>query len=268
MSDQDYLKEITASTFKDDYRDFYDADDGYHRILFRGGHALQARELIELQTIIQSEIERFGSNIFKEGALVNPGGVTVDNKVEFVKFTEGSTVPTLDQIPDLEKFLFKGDPNNPDIAATVLAVVDKIMYIKYTTTLGEDATGESPRFNVGDQLAAGEVVSVGRAVRASFAEGDYFVQGHFVHTTEKSFMIDPEGLQPSHEPIDIGFRIKEVLVTASEDESLYDNSGAQPNFGSPGADRYKIILEPTKRTDITNDENFVFVACLEWFGNS
>ena len=41
MSDQDYLKEITASTFKDDYRDFYDADDGYHRILFRGGHALQ-----------------------------------------------------------------------------------------------------------------------------------------------------------------------------------------------------------------------------------
>ena len=263
MSDQDYLKEITASTFKDDYRDFYDADDGYHRILFRGGHALQARELIELQTIIQSEIERFGSNIFKEGALVNPGGVTVDNKVEFVKMTESSNVPSLDQLPSNPMVFKQNDlgENIDDFSAKVVGVDGKIVYLQYNNTRGGSSDGASPRFVAGDKLGAfGTVKSSGRAVRASFAEGDYFVQGHFVHTTEKSFMIDPDGSLSQHEVVDIGFRIKEVLVTASEDESLYDNSGAQPNVGAPGADRYKIILEPTKRTDIANDENFVFVA--------
>ena len=256
MSDQDYLKEITASTFRDDYRDFYDADDGYHRILFRGGHALQARELIELQTIIQSEIERFGSNIFKEGALVNPGGVTIDNKVEFVKMTESSNVPSLDQLP-ADRVV----ENQDGVMAEVLDIVGKIVYVQYIDTKSGSSDGGSPRFVTDDRLEIlGTVATSGRAVRAAFAEGDYFVQGHFVHTTEKSFMIDPDGSLSEHEAVDIGFRIKEVLVTASEDDSLYDNSGAQPNVGAPGADRYKIILEPTKRTDIASDENFVFIA--------
>ena len=256
MSDQDYLKEITASTFRDDYRDFYDADDGYHRILFRGGHALQARELIELQTIIQSEIERFGSNIFKEGALVNPGGVTIDNKVEFVKMTESSNVPSLDQLP-ADRVV----ENQDGVMAEVLDIVGKIVYVQYINTKSGSSDGGSPRFVTDDRIEIlGTVATSGRAVRAAFAEGDYFVQGHFVHTTEKSFMIDPDGSLSEHEAVDIGFRIKEVLVTASEDDSLYDNSGAQPNVGSPGADRYKIILEPTKRTDIASDENFVFIA--------
>ena len=44
----------------------------------------RARGTIESQTIIK-EIARFGSNIFKEGALIRD--VTVDNKVQFVRFS-------------------------------------------------------------------------------------------------------------------------------------------------------------------------------------
>ena len=70
-----------SSTYKDDFKD----SDNYHRILFRSGRALQARELTQAQTIIQKEMERFGRNIFKEGSVVNPGGMAPDPDYEFVK---------------------------------------------------------------------------------------------------------------------------------------------------------------------------------------
>ena len=86
------MADFTDKTFKETYRDFYDAEDGYHRVLFNSGKALQARELIESQTIIQEEIARFGRNIFKEGALVNPGGATVNNKLEYIRLDTSSIV--------------------------------------------------------------------------------------------------------------------------------------------------------------------------------
>ena len=75
-----FTESTLATTYKDDFRD----SDNYHRILFNSGKALQARELTQSQTIIQKEIERFGSNIFKQGGAVNGGNLTVDNKVEYV----------------------------------------------------------------------------------------------------------------------------------------------------------------------------------------
>ena len=75
-----YTETLFANTYKDDFSD----SDNYHRILFNSGKALQARELTQMQTIIQAEIERFGSNVFKEGAAVNPGGGTLNEKYEFI----------------------------------------------------------------------------------------------------------------------------------------------------------------------------------------
>ena len=50
---------------------------------------------LKLQTIIQEEISRFGRNIFKDGASVNPGKPTVDNAFEFIKLdTSVNTLPT------------------------------------------------------------------------------------------------------------------------------------------------------------------------------
>ena len=71
-----------ASTYKDDFAD----SAGFHRILFNSGKALQARELTQLQTILQTQIERFGSNIFKEGAVVKPGGANLNQKYELQLF--------------------------------------------------------------------------------------------------------------------------------------------------------------------------------------
>ena len=42
------------------YYDDYDENKDYHRMLFRPAVPLQARELTQLQTILQQQIERFG----------------------------------------------------------------------------------------------------------------------------------------------------------------------------------------------------------------
>ena len=76
-----------STTYKDDFRD----SDHYHRILFNSGRALQARELTQLQTITQKELERLGRHVFKEGSVVLPGGLTVDFNYAFVKLETSDT---------------------------------------------------------------------------------------------------------------------------------------------------------------------------------
>ena len=56
------------------YFDDFDSQDDYHKVLFKPGYPVQARELNNLQSILQNQIERFGQHFFKEGAKVIPGG--------------------------------------------------------------------------------------------------------------------------------------------------------------------------------------------------
>ena len=66
---------LNASPYYDDF----DPSKNHHRILFRPGFAVQARELTQLQSALQSQIEKHGSHIFKEGAVVVPGNGRVQN---------------------------------------------------------------------------------------------------------------------------------------------------------------------------------------------
>jgi hypothetical protein len=52
------------------YYDDFDENKNFHRVLFTPGVAVQARELTQLQSILQNQIERFGSNIFRTGTIV------------------------------------------------------------------------------------------------------------------------------------------------------------------------------------------------------
>ena len=54
------------------FDDFNPAND-YHKVLFKPGYPVQARELSNLQSILQNQIEKFGKHFFKEGAKVIPG---------------------------------------------------------------------------------------------------------------------------------------------------------------------------------------------------
>ena len=72
------------------YYDDYDETKNFHKILFRPANAIQARELTQLQSIIQNQVERFGNHVFKEGSLVMGGTVTVNKEYYAVKVNDAN----------------------------------------------------------------------------------------------------------------------------------------------------------------------------------
>ena len=70
------------------YFDDFDVENQYYRVLFKPGYAVQARELTQLQTMLQNQIEQFGDNIFKEGSIVKGCNFTNLNDLQFVKMRD------------------------------------------------------------------------------------------------------------------------------------------------------------------------------------
>ena len=76
---------IVKHNFTDYTLDDFDETKNYHRILFRPGYAVQARELTQLQTTLQAQIDRYGQYAFKDGSRVVNGKVTLNVEYDFVK---------------------------------------------------------------------------------------------------------------------------------------------------------------------------------------
>jgi hypothetical protein len=262
---------LFATTYKDDYKD----SDNYHRILFNSGRALQARELTQMQTIIQSEMSRFARNLFKEGASVNPGGPTLNSKYEFVKLnTSTNALPATPST--LIDAIFTGQTSG--LRATVLEVVatagadPATLYVQY---LGGDVGGASTalRFTPGEDIEAtisGSNVTltvqttnttlnpaIGTGVKFSIASGDFFTQGHFVFNEAQSIIVSK--YSPTYTGV-VGFKVTEDVVTATDNSALYDNQGAVPNVSAPGADRYRIRLTLIDQVDVDSADAFVYLA--------
>ena len=89
---------INTNLNQSPYFDDYDQDKQFNRILFKPGFAIQARELTQLQSILQNQIQQFGDNIFKEGSIVKGCTFTSIDDLDYVKLREGTVTtfnPTL-----------------------------------------------------------------------------------------------------------------------------------------------------------------------------
>jgi hypothetical protein len=73
------------------YFDDFSEDKNFHRVLFKPGVAVQARELTQLQTILQDQIERFGNNILKEGTIIKGCNFTEIQDLAYVKILDLQT---------------------------------------------------------------------------------------------------------------------------------------------------------------------------------
>ena len=84
--------DLNVSPYYDDFTE----GSNFHRVLFRPAFSVQARELTQMQSILQNQIERLGSHFFKEGAVVIPGQVGLDHPYSFVtlqtKFTDTNSI--------------------------------------------------------------------------------------------------------------------------------------------------------------------------------
>jgi len=268
-------KTFTSNVFPSSYKDDFIDSDNYHRVLFNSGRALQARELTQLQTIIQEEIGRFGRNVFKEGAAVNPGGPTITNDYEFIKLnTLSHPLPADPQ--SLVGTVLTG-PNIAGGSGIQVRVLEFVaatgsdpatLYVQYINT-ANGITGDNPiRMAAGNVItnvgtattlqvanAVGTELPVGRGCKISNAAGDFFTRGHFVFAKGQSVILSKYTRYPTKV---VGFKVTEDIVTSADDTALYDNQGATPNLASPGADRYRIRLTLTTKDQINSDENFVY----------
>ena len=70
------------------YFDDFNENKNYYKIMFQPGVAVQARELNQLQTILQNQVERFGDNIFKKGTIVDGCNITFIPALNYVKLRD------------------------------------------------------------------------------------------------------------------------------------------------------------------------------------
>ena len=262
------------------YYDDFDKDDNFYRVLFKPGFPVQARELTTLQSILQNQVESFGSHIFKEGSMVIPGNINYDNQYYSVKINEQHlgidvsvyaekligkkvTGQTTGIVAIVDNYLLKGSSyGNEEFTLFVKYLRsgdnNSVAYFEDGEVLivDESFTYGNTTISSGDTVA--DLVSLnacGRGSAASIGEGVYFIRGTFVNVSSSTLILDPYSDLPSYR---VGLTILEELVTAKDDTSLYDNAKGYSNYAAPGADRLKITATLSKKslTDF-NDTSFV-----------
>ena len=72
--------------------DDFDSTKNYHRILYKPGYAVQARELTQSQTILQDQISKFGLGIYADGSNVSGGSIFVDANITTVKIASNNNI--------------------------------------------------------------------------------------------------------------------------------------------------------------------------------
>lgn len=269
------------------YFDDFDADKNFYKVLFKPGKPIQSRELNTIQSILQNQIETFGSNIFKEGSPVS-SGIFYDPDYAAVKLNQFSF--GVDISLYIEKYIgttVRGEVSG--ISATIKEVVFPdngeiehiTLYVKY---LESDSEFTQNSFIDGESLLSTEIISYGinniiisegvafaslisndaTAVGSSvsISDGVYFIRGFFVNVSKQTLILDHFSNTPSYR---VGFRVVENLITAKEDSTLYDNARGFTNYAAPGADRFSLKLFLTKKplSDNQNDANFVELMRVE-----
>ena len=255
------------------YWDDFSIDKDFYRVLFRPGFAVQARELTQLQTILQNQIEQFGNHFFKDGTIVIPGSVAYDDKYFALKLQSTFGADTVsDYISNYapgyptatsEGAIITGATSGvtAQVVKAVAAVGDDpdTLFLKYlssnttdnsTTTFTDDEEIKAIRAITGyaadivsAQCLATSATATGSA--ASVTEGIFFIRGFMCRTAGSTITLDKYTNTPSYR---IGFDITEGLVTPEEDTSLLDNATGSSNYAAKGAHRLKITLTLAKRT--------------------
>jgi hypothetical protein len=261
------------------YYDDFDAEKNFYKVLFNPGRPIQARELTTLQSILQNQIESFGSHMFKEGSMVIPGNIAYDGQFYAVKLN-----PTnfgIDISLYIDKFLGKkvvGQVSGTTAIIQYVSLPDNInvedltIYVKYIDSdnnfifnqfqdgesllAEENITYGNTTINAGTPFASSislNATSIGSA--ASIGNGVYFIRGYFVNVTRQTLILDNYTDTPSYR---VGLKIDELLINPKDDDSLYDNAKGFTNYAAPGADRLKIKLTLTKKLlNDLNDTDFV-----------
>jgi hypothetical protein len=265
------------------YFDDFTPAKNFLKVLYRPGRPVQARELNQVQSIFQHQIESFANHIFKNGSKVSNARTSLQSKA-YVRLTG---TPVVSIYPENTRLL--GETSG--ITATLVRGVDvegddpSTLYIVYTGTAIDGVTstfipGENIRVIDENGIEIGTVnvrcpscpgsgltdtiPPTGYGQFFTVDEGIFYFEGMFLDTTRQDIIVvkylekDVEGNITHFTPCKIGLDFVQSIVTYQEDASLLDPSLGYPNSTAPGADRYKAELALVKRTyDFADGENFI-----------
>ncbi len=271
------------------YNDDYATTKNFHRVMFRPSFAVQARELTQLQTILQEQINKIGSHIFEQGSMVIPGDINVDMFYDYIQLESTFNAATVEtyRTEFQDKIIESTTTGLKARVITTIAATDTdplTLYIKYENT-GSD--GVTKTFGVGETIistnannttttnfklttnqttersaqigSSSTSIGIGSAVLVH--AGVYFVNGFFVENTEQIIILEKYSNRPSFR---IGWQIGESFITPEDDSSLLDNAQGSSNVNAPGAHRFKMTLTLVKKAlDATDDTDFIELARID-----
>jgi hypothetical protein len=264
-------------------------NDNYHRILFRPSVPVQARELTQLQDILQNQIERFGDQIFVAGTIIKGCNFNFDSSYDYAKILDLRPLDSQPANPSEYVGLMALEPTS-NLYAICYDYQDgfesqdpnlKTLYFKYLNT-GEN---NESRFPAGSQLefyetteitAANSITlaanlnvtiastanAVGVGYSMSVSAGIIFQKGHFIQVSNNTTTIVSKYTNSPNNVV-AGFLINENIITELQDQNLYDQAIGSSNYSAPGA--HRLQLEPILTSypaDAAPANNFL--ALVEW----
>jgi Domain of unknown function (DUF4815) len=245
------------------YYDDFDEDKKFLRVLFKPGYAVQARELTQLQTILQKQSDRFGSAAYKNGSVVT-GAETFTQDATYIKLNAsylgtdivannfiGMTILSNDESKRAEVIkvypadLATGDP---------ITLMVKQLYGNTFASSDVIKTNETSPYYA--QISTG---GVGTGQIFSVTEGIFYYEGFFIKTNKQTIATSKYDNITTNAKI--GFEIEESLISSSTDTSLLDPAQDASNYQAPGADRYKIeLVLATRALDSTDTKKFIEIS--------
>jgi len=267
------------------YFDDYDVNSNYYKVLFKPAYPVQARELNNLQSMLQNQIEDFGNHIFKEGAKVIPGQLTYNKNYYAIQVdSEFLGIPVSIYADQLIGKYIKGETSG--VTAKIVNYLNEeqsergvfTFYLEYkessTTDLATQTFSDNEVLLTQSDISfattfisAGEgfakAISINaNAIGSSFAleNGVYFIRGYFVDVYKQLLILDQYSNTPSYR---IGFLVKEETISSDVDPTLTDNAQGFNNYTAPGADRLKITATLTKRSLDQVEDSTSFIELAE-----
>ena len=275
------------------YFDDFDPTKNYMRVLFRPGRPVQARELNQVQSTFQNQIEKFANHVFKNGSKVSNGRsaltakayVRLDNllddlsPVDVEQFTEST--PLVGSVSGVTAFLVKAtnEEGNDPPTLFVIYTGTGIDGKQKTFIPGEDVLIKDENdvtvYTVsvrcpsceGSPLSGETIPPTGDAQFFSVDEGVFYFEGMFIETSRQEIIVQKYLIKDENKtitnslPCKIGFDFIQTITTFEDDSSLLDPSLGYPNSTAPGADRYKVELKLVKRSyDAQDGDNFLLLC--------
>lgn len=242
------------------YYDDFDETKGFHRILFKPGYSVQARELTQLQTQIQNQITRFGNHIFKEGSVITGGHFSTSNISYILVGRDNDISNFTDQIITGQTSGAQGKVIGTSEVSDLVAKV----YFSYLNGYQFSRNETIVCTNTNTETIQDVEDFFGTAVEFSIDNSIFYVLGNFVYCERQTLTISEDTLPTCV----VGLDINETIVTSNTDTSLLDPALGSYNYSAPGADRYTITLSlayypydpETEYTENNLKENFIEIT--------